>query len=218
LIQAIIFDLDGTLVDSETLWCRAMQQVIAVRGLPVTKAYARELVYSKAWSDIVARLRVDYPSIQDDADTIERESVVYYEELRGAMDIRIPSSIRLLKQLAQRYPVAIVSGSTREQVASAVALMELDGHLKFYLGSEDYPCGKPDPACFLLAARHFGVAPERCLVFEDSAGGVRAAKAAGMRCVALCRPGHPPQDVGAADEILTDLADFNATVHGVSLG
>ena len=63
-------------------------------------------------------------------------------------------------------------------------------------------------SCFLLAARHFEVEPEHCLVFEDSAAGVRAAKAANMRCIALCRNGYPPQDVSLADELLTDLADF----------
>jgi HAD superfamily hydrolase (TIGR01509 family) len=217
VIQAIIFDLDGTLVHSEELWCRAMQQFVRVRGLLMTEAHACDLVLGKAWSDIVARLRADYPSIQEDADAIERESLGYYEASREAVDIRIPSSIRLLEQLAHRYPVAIVSGSTRQQVAAAIELMGVHAHLQFYLGSEDYPYGKPDPACFLMAARRFDVAPAGCLVFEDSTAGVRAAKAAGMRCVALRRPGQPVQNLSGADEILTDLADFDPAAHGVCL-
>jgi len=113
--------------------------------------------------------------------------------------------------------VAIVSGSTRRQVAAAIELMAIEDHLQFYLGSEDYPYGKPDPSCFLLAARRLGVAPDRCLVFEDSTAGVRAAKAAGMRCIALYRPGHHAQNLTGADEVLTDLADFDAAAHGVAL-
>ena len=213
MIRAYIFDLDGTLIDSELLWCKAMKQLVVSRGLPMTDSYATELVVGRAWSDIVARLCTDYPSIQEDSEAIERESVTHYNALRGSIDIRISSSIQLLEDLARRYPVVIVSGSTRRQVADAIALMGVGDSLKFYLGSEDYPRGKPDPECFLLAARRLGVAPERCLVFEDSTAGVQAAKAAGMRCVALQRGSHAPQDLSGADEILEDLADFDSAAY-----
>lgn len=209
MIQAIIFDLDGTLIDSELLWCKAMKQLVVSRGLEMTDSYATELVVGRAWSDIVVRLCSDYPSIQGDNEAIEQESLTHYHALRGTTDIRIASSIRLLEQLARRYPVVIVSGSTRRQVADAIALMGVNGSLKFYLGSEDYPRGKPDPECFLLAARRLGVEPEDCLVFEDSTAGVRAAKAAGMRCIALLRNCHSGQDLSDADEVLEDLVDFD---------
>ncbi len=206
--KAYIFDLDGTLLDSEILWCKSMQQLIANRGLPVNDAYACELVFGRAWSDVLVRLRQDFPSIQDEALSLEQESQRYYDALHATLDIRIHSSINLLKQLSEHHPVAIVSGSTRRQIADAIELMDIRECLQFYLGNEDYPRGKPDPACFLLAACHFGVEPESCLVFEDSSAGVRAAKAANMRCVALCRKGLPPQDVSMADEILSDLSEF----------
>jgi len=217
MIQAFIFDLDGTLVDSEVLWCKAMERLLASRGLPVTESYCCDLVFGRAWSDIVMRLHADYPSIREDDEALERESFRHYEVLRTAVDIRIPSSIKLLRQLAQRHPVAIVSGSTRRQVEAAIELIGAGDALRFYLGSEDYARGKPDPACFLLAARRLGVAPESCLVFEDSTAGVRAAKAAGMRCVALRLKGHPAQDLDGADEILADLAAFNPAAYGVEL-
>lgn len=217
MLKAFIFDLDGTLIDSEMLWCLAIERLIASRGLPVTSAYARDVVFGRAWSDIVARLRADYPSIREDIGAIERESVGYYQVLRGTADIRIPGSIRLLEKLGRRHPVAIVSGSTRSQIAEAIELMGVDGWLKFYLGSEDYQRGKPDPACFLMAARRFGVEPGECLVFEDSAAGVRAAVMAGMRCVALRRHAGYSGDLSDADEILSDLADFNSAAYGVTL-
>ena len=86
--------------------------------------------------------------------------------------------------------------------------MGVEDVVRLFLGTEDYAEGKPDPACFLLAARMLAVPPESCLVFEDSAAGVIAAKAATMTCVALQRPGRPAQDVSLADEVLSDLADF----------
>jgi len=217
MIKAFIFDLDGTLIDSEVLWCKSLQRVIESRNLPITEAYTYELVFGRAWSDIVGRLRKDYPSLREDDGALELESLKHYRTLRGTTDIRIPSSIRLLERLAQRYPVAIVSGSTRGQIADAITMMGVTGKLKFYLGSEDYPRGKPDPLCFLLAAQRFGVEPAECLVFEDSAAGVGAAKAAGMTCIALKLHGHAAQDVSTAAEILTDLADFNAARYGITL-
>jgi HAD superfamily hydrolase (TIGR01509 family) len=215
--DAFIFDLDGTLIDSETLWCTAAQRLVQSRGLPMTDAYSRELVFGKAWSDIVSRLRRDYPAVQGTDAEIEAECQAHYEALRGVQDIRIPSSIRLLQSLSLRYPVAIVSGSTRKQVADAVEMMGIGPHLRFFLGSEDYPRGKPDPTCFLLAARRLAVEPANCLVFEDSTAGVRAAIAAGMYCIALKRNGHCTQDLSAAHQVLTDLALFDAKAYGLCL-
>lgn len=217
MTKAFIFDLDGTLINSERIWCKAIEQFVARRGLPVTEEYACGLVFGRSWGDIVARLRADYPSIREDIGAIERESLGYYEALRGTTDIRIPGSIRLLEKLGRRHPVAIVSGSTRRQIDDAIRMMGVGDRLQFFLGSEDYPRGKPDPACFLMAARRFGIEPGDCLVFEDSTAGVRAAAAAGMRCIALRLNDHSSQDLTGADEVLADLADFNAGAYGVSL-
>lgn len=217
MLKAFIFDLDGTLIDSEAIWIKAMERLIAARGLPVTAAYARNLVFGRSWSDIVAKLRRDYPAIREGIGVLERECVSTYEALRGETDIRIHGSIALLEKLGRRHPVAIVSGSTRQQIAAAVTVMGVGNHLQFYLGCEDYPRGKPDPSGFLLAATRFGVQPEECLVFEDSPAGVRAAVSAGMRCVALRRHDIPSPDLSEAGEILADLGDFNSTAYGVVL-
>lgn len=217
MIQASLFDLDGTLIDSELLWCKALQRYVTDRGLPMSDEDSFQLVLGRAWSHIVTRILKDYPSIRDAPEAIERESVRIYKVLRGTTDIRIHSSIRLLKQLAMRHPVAIVSGSTRRQVADAIDLMGIADCLQFFLGSEDVPRGKPDPAGFLKASERIGVPPEACLVFEDSTAGVRAAVAAGMRCIALRHEGHPLQDLEGADETLLDLADFTPARYGIDL-
>ncbi len=213
MIKAFLFDLDGTLIDSEPLWCKAMQRYVQSRGMVMTEEYSRAMVLGKAWCDIAAQMRRDYPDLGDDGAKIERESLRHYEALRGIQDIRIPSSIRLLEKLAALGPVAIVSGSTRQQIAEAIDMMGIGGHVRFFIGSEDYSSGKPDPTCFLMAARKLAVQPSDCLVFEDSSAGVRAALAAGMRCVALRRAGHAGQDLSGAHEVLSDLADFRLAAH-----
>ncbi len=80
--------------------------------------------------------------------------------------------------------------------------------MRVVVATEDTPRGKPDPAPYLLAAERLGVAPEACVAFEDSRAGVLSAKAAGMRVVALQRPGAPKQDLSDADEVLMELGDF----------
>ena len=117
----------------------------------------------------------------------------------------------LLKRLARDMPVCIVSGSPRTDVEMGIDLMDVHDDLKFIISSEDYSIGKPDPSCFLMAAAKLNVSPKECVVFEDSSAGIQAAKAAGMRAVALVRQGLPEQDVSTADQIIEDLAYFDIT-------
>lgn len=140
---------------------------------------------------------------------IEEEMRQEFLQLRSRLDVRIHSSIALLRRLAADYPVAIVSGSPRHDIRHALEQEGLADCVRFYLGAEDYPRGKPDPAPYTTAAERLGVHAADCLVFEDSSAGVCSAKAAGMTVVALQRDEAPDQDLSEADEVLTDLADFD---------
>jgi sugar-phosphatase len=213
MIDAFLFDLDGTLLDSEILWVEAIWRTLADEGCEISDAAALKLVYGRAWSDIRDEILRLHPGAFPTSEALERRTGAVFRELASTRDIRIPSSIDLLKRLASGFPVAIVSGSTRSVIAEGMALMGIAPWVKLYVGVEDYGPGKPDPACFLIAAERLGVKPATCLVFEDSSAGVRAAKAAGMVCVALQRPGRPRQDVSAADEILSDLAAFRLDTY-----
>jgi len=208
-LQAFVFDLDGTLLDTEILWVRATEAFLRDRGLDIDADEVMGIVYGRAWRDVHAALRARFPVLAMDLETMEDAMRPYFLALRDREDIRIPGSIGLLRRLAASYPVCIVSGSGRRDVADGIALMQVSDGLSFFLASEDYERGKPDPACFLQAAERFGVPPDACMVFEDSAAGIRAAKAAGMHCTALVRKGRPRQNVSAADLALSDLADFS---------
>jgi len=208
MIEAFIFDLDGTLLDSEVLWVEALQAAYRLGGRTIPDPEAQGLVFGKAWLDIYREVNRRYPDVYPDIRELEPVIRHAFEQLREQRDLRIHSSVDLLLSLGRQFPVAIVSGSTRSTIAESIEIMRAQACVRFYLGTEDYPRGKPDPIGFLMAAAHFGLPPEQCLVFEDSSAGVQAAKAAGMTCVALARDHGPAQDVADADEVLTDLSAF----------
>jgi HAD superfamily hydrolase (TIGR01509 family) len=209
MAAAYIFDLDGTLIDAEILWVEATRRFLEASGCPISHDETVQMVYGRAWQDVYKDIVRRFPAIGMSRDVMNEAMKPYFVRLRNARDIRIPGSIALLQRLAARAPVCIVSGSGRREVAEGIALMGIEAHLSFYLGSEDYSPGKPDPACFLAAAERLGVPAAQCVVFEDSAAGVLAAKRAGMYCVALVRDGMPRQDVSPADRVLRDLAEFD---------
>ena len=208
-LQAVIFDMDGTLIDSEVLWVEAIEAALRQRGAPVSRAEMVRLVYGHAWPDIYRQIEVRYAGLYPSRQAMEAVTVPLFREYSRRRDIRIHASIDLLKHLALSFPVAIVSGSTRSRVRETVAALGLGPCLRACFACEDVPAGKPDPAGFLKAAQAMGVPPSGCLVFEDSAAGVRAAKAAGMACVALRRENAGEQDLSAADLVLSSLGDFD---------
>ena len=209
MIRAFFFDLDGTLLDTEVLWVKATRAYLLAHGVACSPEEATALVYGHSWHDVYAEITRRFPRLNSGIERVGAELRDYLQRLRAESDVRIVGSVELLVRLAADHPVAIVSGSPRADIADSVALMGVGAFVRFFLGAEDYAPGKPDPACFLLAARQMHMDPSACLVFEDSAAGVRAAKAAGMACVALARPGAPRQDVAAADLVLDDLAKFD---------
>jgi beta-phosphoglucomutase-like phosphatase (HAD superfamily) len=209
MIEGYCFDMDGTLLDTEKVWVEAIEQYLNSEGHAFTRAEAGQLVYGRSWHDIYQDLVNRYEDLRMPVVQMEQRIAPFFEALGSAHDVRIMSSIALLKRLAADAPICIVSGSTRGIIARGIETMGLSAELDFYLGTEDYSPGKPDPTCYRMAAQRLGLAAEACMVFEDSAAGVRSAKDAGMKCVALVREGAPPQDISAADAQFSDLSEFD---------
>jgi len=210
-IRAFIFDLDGTLVDTELLWAEAMSAYLADHGCECSKEVLLRIVFGRSWIDIYRDITQRFPQLSALSSHVMAEGLrAYYLRLRQQSEnVIIHSSAALLKKLAQQHPVIIVSGSPKADVEDAVRLINADTSVTFVLGAEDYAPGKPSPAGFLMGAQKLGIPPEQCLVFEDSHAGVSAAKTAGMWCVALARDAAHPQDLSRADWVLSDLADFS---------
>ena len=210
-VDAFIFDLDGTLVDTEMLWAEATRAFLADRHCECSREAVLQIVFGRSWTDIYRDLSARFQSLSGLSSHAMAEHLrTYYFRLREKSDsIIIHSSAELLKALSKTHPVIVVSGSPRADVEAAVHLLGASTEVRFVLGAEDYSPGKPSPAGFLLGAQRLGIEPARCLVFEDSTAGVKAAKAAGMWCVALARECAHPQDLSSADWTLSDLAEFS---------
>lgn len=207
---AYCFDLDGTLIDSEVIWVEAIRQFLADKLGAYSEADAFALVYGHSWADIHQTIAQRHAALAMQIRTMEDAIRPYYQRIESTRDTRIVSSVDLLIRLAQTTPVCIVSGSSTLTVREAADKLGISRQLAFVLGADDYSPGKPHPACYRLAAQRLGLPAEQCVVFEDSTAGVRAAKDAGMRCVALARPGRPAQDLSAASLVLADLGSFTS--------
>ncbi len=212
MIKAAIFDLDGTLMDTEVLWVSAVEQYLNDQGHAISYEEALAIVYGHSWTSIYDDIINRFPEIDQTSEEMEEVLRIYMNDMQNGNDMIIEGSHRLLKRLSGEMPVCIVSGSPVQDIETAVNRMDIASEIKFVLGAEDYAIGKPDPMCFLLAAEKLGVFPKECVVFEDSSAGIQAAKAAGMKCVALVRPGVPEQDVSGADLVVDDLAYFDPAI------
>ena len=182
--DAYLFDLDGTVADSMPLHFRAWTRAIRDAG----GEFPEELFY--AWGGvpierIVELLNERYGLSMPVAETAHRKEALYVELLPELQPMA--SVVRVMDQMQGRVPFAIVSGSPRSSVASTLTKLGLSDRFALIVAAEDYTHGKPDPEPFLVAAKKLGVAPKRCLVFEDAEGGIRSAEAAGMQWVRVAR-------------------------------
>lgn len=212
-MKAAIFDLDGTLMDTEILWVEGTRAYLQQRGFTISREEVLAIVYGRSWRQVYADIVSQFPTLGVTIEVMEAELSADMQRMQEQQgdEVIIQGSVALLRRLAGRMPVCIVSGSPCADIERAVQRMGIEKKLAFVIGADQYGPGKPDPTCFLMARAQLGVAASDCVVFEDSAAGVRAAKAAGMFCVALARPGMPPQDVSPADLVVPDLADFDLT-------
>ena len=207
-IEACLFDLDGTLVDSETVWVEAQLSCLRRRGIEASREEISRRVYGRAWAEIFQEYDRLWFHGSITKPEMEADTTAFFEAWCATHDIVIHSSIALLKRLSLAgFRIGIVSGSTQRRVREFVAKEGLSETIACVIAEGDYERGKPAPDSYLAAARALSLAPSRCLAFEDSQAGVDSAKSAGMRCVGLQNAGRPP--LTGADAVLDDLGLFN---------
>ena len=209
--KLFIFDLDGTLVNTEELYVKSLQKACFKKQFPLDDETAVKLIYGKAWSSTYSDLIKLGCDIFESCEDLQKECSVYFDQLIKIENPAIQPSVELLKNLARNNRVCIVSGSSIKHIAHFIEDLGLSTFVEFFLGNENYLNGKPDPECFLLAAETAAVHASECLVFEDSFAGVTAAKNAGMDCVGF-KSSENPQDISHADIVLSCLSHFSPAI------
>lgn len=215
MIEAVVFDMDGVLIDSEHVWDDVREQLAAERGGRWSDRAQRDMMgmSSPEWS----RYMHDEIGLAEPPEEINR---IVVERMLGRYSSGPPlieGAVDAVRRLAAEWRLAIASSSNRELIDAVLDSTPLGPLFELTVSSEQVARGKPAPDVYLEAARRLGVDPMRTAAIEDSHNGIRAAKAAGMRTLAIPNPRFPPgaDALVEADLVLSSLDELTpAAVRG----
>jgi HAD superfamily hydrolase (TIGR01509 family) len=203
VLRAVIFDLDGVLVDSEHFWDEARRQVAAAHGGRWTEKATADMqgMSSPEWS---AYMREHLGVALDQERLVEEVVDAVLERYRHGLPL-LPGAIEAVRRIGRRWSLALASSANRPVIDMVLERSELGGLFRASVSSEEVARGKPAPDVFLEAARRLGEQPASCAAVEDSANGIRAARRAGMTVVAVPNRRYPPPgDVLAHAQVVVE--------------
>jgi HAD superfamily hydrolase (TIGR01509 family) len=206
--DAVVFDLDGLLLDTEQVWDEVREALTRERGGRWHDRAQADMMgmSSTEWSRYMHdTLGLSEPPEELNRHVVERMQERYRERLP-----LVDGAIVAVRRIGGRWPLGLASSSNRELIDLALELMGVADHFRATVSSEEVARGKPAPDVYLEAARRLGVAPERIVAVEDSGAGIGAAKAADMQVIAIPNPHFPPPDdaLESADLVLESLAEL----------
>jgi HAD superfamily hydrolase (TIGR01509 family) len=209
VIAAVVFDLDGVILQTEEVWDEVRGRYVVEHGSRYGKEAQRAMMGMSApeWSRFLAEeLGVPGTPEQISADIVRLMEERYRRELP-----LIPGAVEAVERLAARWPLGLASSSNRPLIDAALALSGLDRFFTATVSSEEVARGKPAPDVYLETALRLGVDAQRCAAVEDSHSGIRSAKAAEMRVIAIPNPSFPPdpEALSLADLVLDSIADLD---------
>jgi len=205
---AILFDLDGTLVDTERDNVESV--VLALRRWQVElDDVERHFVVGHSWNEIHAMLFRNH-GLQVGMDEVIARAVEEKRQLLAHKGYQpFPGAREVIKRLGQRAALAVVSGASRVEVQEAIAGLGMLDDFQVLLGAEDYRKGKPDPEPYLTAMQLLAVQPHACIVVEDAEPGILAGKEAGARVIAVRSANFMGYDQSSADVIVDTLEQIS---------
>jgi HAD superfamily hydrolase (TIGR01509 family) len=208
VIEAVVFDMDGVLIDSEPVWERVRRQLVADLGghWPSEAQDAMMGMSTAEWSAYLsADFGIGLTPQQVAAQVIAAMAAEYSEHLP-----LLPGAIEAVRSLASRWPLAVASSSPRSLIETVLRTANLASVFTAVVSSEEVPRGKPAPDVYLAAADRLSVSPQTCAAIEDSSNGLRSAAAAGLTVIAIPRPEYPPAPdaLASAHLVLTTLTDL----------
>ena len=211
-IDAVVFDLDGVLVDSEPTWHEVRQRFVLDHGgrYPDGSAEAMQGMATDEWS----RYLVDELGVALAPERVAEQVIDEMADAYARSLPLLPGAVAAVRRLAERWPLAVASSSPARLIATVLEAAGVAGVFATTLSTEDVGAGKPAPDVYLAVADRLGVRPARCAAVEDSTNGLRAALAAGMRVVAVPTASYPPAPgvLAQAHAVLASLDDLTPAV------
>lgn len=208
MLRAVIFDLDGTIIDSEPLHTEAVIRILRERGIVLDPRDLDTFIgisSSVMWSEM--RERFGLRESIEALGTLQHSRNI--EMLVDSGSILIPGIMDLLRDIrGQDLATAIASSSTKDYIEAVVQRYSLAGYFDCLVSGEEVPRGKPKPDIFLRAAELLKVEPDSCVVIEDSDNGLTAAREAGIRSVGFRNPNSGRQTLSLADRVVDDIREI----------
>jgi HAD superfamily hydrolase (TIGR01509 family) len=218
LIGAVVFDLDGVILDTEELWNEVREGLARERGGRWSERAQSDMMgmSSTEWS----RYMHDVVGLAQSPEEINREVV---QRMLARYELQLPlidGAVDAVRRMAVRWPLGLASSSNRELIERALAVSGLTPLFRATVSSEEVARGKPAPDVYLEVARRLGIAPTSCAAVEDSANGIRSAHAAGMRVIAVPNPAYPPPEAAlelaavvlrSIDELIPDIVESGSS-------
>jgi len=203
--RAAVFDLDGTIVDSEPRGLMALRRLFGDYGVRYDAALLRRFV-GRRGPEVFAELDHLFPGKHPDHLSAEVEAYVHAP---GQPPLpALPGAVELAGEIhRQGAPLGLVTSADRDHAVATLDRLGLLGLFAVLVTGDDVAIGKPDPEGYRRASTKLGVPPSCCVAFEDSPAGLAAARAAGMYCVAVATT-HPRPELAAADRIVADLTEI----------
>jgi HAD superfamily hydrolase (TIGR01509 family) len=211
-IAAVVFDLDGVVIQSEEVWARVRRRFVEETGGTWTPSAQRDLMgLSPAEWQRYLRERLGVPLAP--AEISRRVVAMMAEEYRRSVPL-IPGAVEAVRSLSGRWPLGVASSSDRPLIDLVLGLAGLSGCFEATVSSEEVARGKPAPDVYLEACRRLAAAPERTVAIEDSSAGIGAALSAGMRVIAIPNPSYPPppEALGRAHVVLGSIRELGPRV------
>ena len=209
MTEAIVFDFDGVLADSEPLHFRALREMLASVGVPLSAEhyYATYVGYDDVGVFGILEEEQGWQLSEEKIAALIAEKSRIFDALVGSADVLFPGAVPCIERLGARYPLGIASGALKHEIQHILRRHRLEDRFRFIVASGDTPRSKPFPDPYARAAELHGLPPASCVAIEDSRWGIQAAKSAGLKCVGITTT-YQADSLPGADAIIDSLDAF----------
>ncbi len=200
---AVIFDLDGTLVDNNPYHLKAWQEFYKLRNRTLTEKEYKQNFNGKTNTDVLAYV-FNQPLSPQQIEDYTNEKEALYRKIYKPFIKPVKGLLNFLQQLnTAGIPMAIATSGIKVNIDYLFELVPIEHFFKDVIYSKDVKKGKPDPEIYLLTAKRLNIHPSNCVAFEDSIAGIQSAKAAGMKVIAITTT-HTPEELKIPDKFIAD--------------